>query len=66
MSNTKAQKVAAFLATFGDNLVLLAGVACATAGAAMFSARAGLITCGSLLVGLTIVQTVLDVKLGSR
>lgn len=66
MSKPNAQKAAEFLAKWGDNLVLLAGVACLTSGASMFSARAGLITCGSLLIVLTIVQSVLDVKLGSR
>lgn len=61
MSNKTVPKVAAFLANFGDNVVLLVGVGCATAGACLFSARAGFITCGALLIGLTIVQNVIDI-----
>lgn len=49
-----------------DNVTESLGIALLTAGASMFSTRAGFLTCGSLLIGLTILQNVLDVKLRSR
>lgn len=49
-----------------DNVTLFIGVASVTTGASMFSARAGFLACGALLIGLTVTQSILDVKLRLR
>jgi hypothetical protein len=41
-----------------DNLSLFAGVTLLTKGASLFSERAGYLTCGSLVLGLTVLHLI--------
>jgi hypothetical protein len=41
-----------------DNLSLASGVALITKGASLFSERAGYLTCGSLILGLTVLHLI--------
>jgi hypothetical protein len=43
-----------------DNVSLAAGVGLLTAGAACWSPRAALVTCGALLIGLTLARLKLE------
>lgn len=52
------QSLAAWVSV--DNVSLFVGLALVTAGAAMWSARAALLTCGGLLIAGTLLRLVLD------
>lgn len=43
-----------------DNVALLSGIALVTAGASQWSARAGLLTCGGLILGFTLLKMFLS------
>jgi hypothetical protein len=43
-----------------DNVCLLVGIALITLGASQWSARVGLVTCGALVLGVTLLRVLLD------
>lgn len=59
---TEASGLRAFAANWltVDNLSLIVAIALITAGAACWSARAALVTCGSLVLGVTFLRMHFD------
>lgn len=41
-----------------DNISILAGIACVTKGASLFSERAAWLACGSLILGFTLLHLI--------